>query len=76
MGLQIIRIKVFPGAKKERVIEDGAKLTIYVREQAVNNLANRRVCGILAERFDAETRDVHIVTGHRSQNKLVEIDGV
>ena len=71
-----IRVKVFPAAKKERVIEDNSRLTIYVREQAVNNMANKRVCRIIADRFNVDVKSTHIVTGHRSQNKLIEIDGV
>ncbi|HEC30814.1 MAG TPA: DUF167 domain-containing protein, partial [Candidatus Yonathbacteria bacterium] len=45
-----IRVRAFPGAKKELVKEEGEdKLKIFVREPAQNNLANRRIMQLVAE---------------------------
>lgn len=71
----IIRVKAFPGAKKESVVQEtDERFRIFVREPAARNLANYRVREILAEEFGVPLGAVQIVTGHQSPNKTVEID--
>lgn len=68
-----VRVKVFPDSKKEVVVKEDERLTLYVREPASKNLANRRVIFLIAKEFSVSENKVHILTGHKSQNKLLEI---
>jgi uncharacterized protein YggU (UPF0235/DUF167 family) len=69
-----VRVKVTPGASKEliRVVGEYA-LEIFVREPAQKNLANKRVCELVAEKYGAPIKSAHIENGHRSRNKIIRI---
>jgi len=70
-----VRVVVTPNAKKERIEERGKdELVIAVKEPALQNLANRRVVQLVAERFNVSARAVCIVSGHRSPRKVLSID--
>lgn len=70
-----LRVIVTPGAKKESVEERGAsELALSVREPAQQNLANRRVVQLVAERYGVPERAVRIISGHRSPRKMLSID--
>jgi len=71
---KFIKVKVFPSSKKEKVIKnEDDSFEIYIREPAQNNLANRRVCEIIANHFTVPTYRVIIKTGHRARKKMLEI---
>jgi len=69
-----IRVSVTPGAKKEsftKVSEDS--FTITVKEKAKQNAANRRVLELVARHFKVTPGKVHIVAGHRSPRKILDV---
>ena len=69
-----IRVKVFPSAKKNQIVEkDKEVYDIFVQEPAQNNLANKRVCILLAGHFGVPRNDVQIITGHKKSQKLIKI---
>lgn len=70
-------MRVTPGAKKEYIKQMGeAAFDVYVREPAQKNMANRRVCALMAEQFNVEVGDVRIVSGHRARGKMLTIVGI
>jgi len=68
-----IRVSVTAGAKKEFLEEGKEKLSIFVREPADKNRANKRVLEIVAQRFKVSLGKVKIITGHKSPRKILEI---
>ncbi len=68
-----LKVIVNPGAKKEKVEEIKNGLKISVREPAQRNLANTRVCELVALRFKVPFSAVRILSGHRSPHKLLSI---
>lgn len=70
------RIRVKPGSKKGPLVEVGhdGLLTVYVRERAVDGVANEGVAAVLAQHFGVRKGDVRIVNGHTARLKTVEID--
>ena len=70
-----IRARVTPDAKKEKIVKkkDG-EYEIFVREKAERNMANRRICAIIAREFKVPAGAVRIVNGHRSGIKLMRIE--
>jgi len=70
-----VRVRATPGAAKELVQEVAPnQFEIYVREPAQKNMANRRICSIIAERFRVPITSVRITTGYRSRNKLIRVN--
>jgi uncharacterized protein (TIGR00251 family) len=69
-----IVVYVTPDAGKEmfRSVREG-EFEAFVREPPVNNLANRRVCSLIAEHFGVGLRAVRIVAGHRARKKTIYI---
>ncbi len=70
-----VRVIAHPGAKKERILkESDSEYTISVREKAERNLANKRIVTIIAQELNVEESRVRILSGHRSQRKLISIE--
>lgn len=70
-----IKIKVTPGAKKEKIEKKtDTHYLISVKEPALRNLANNRVCEIMALTLDVSKGKIRIISGHRSQNKIISVN--
>ncbi|MEX0931320.1 MAG: DUF167 domain-containing protein [Candidatus Paceibacterota bacterium] len=66
-----IRVRVVAGAKKEVVLRTSeTEFVISVKEPARQNLANKRVQGILGETLQIPPRNVRLISGHRSPTKV------
>lgn len=69
-----IKVKVQAGAKKEIIKQKNEdSYTISVREPAERNLANKRICQIIALIFHIPPQNVKIISGHQSPNKILSI---
>lgn len=70
-----IKVKAAAGMKKEGLIQTSSDhFDIFVREKAERNLANRRVCEMIAEFFGIPARKVKIISGHHSPGKILSVD--
>ncbi len=70
-----IRVRVIPGARKERVIkEDENTFFISVKEPAEQNFANKRIREILAEELGLPLSSIKLLTGHHSSSKMYSVD--
>lgn len=70
-----LKIRAKVNAKKESVVKkDDETFIIAVREKAERNDANHRICQIIADFYGLTTKKVHIIKGHQSPSKLLEID--
>lgn len=70
-----IKVRVTPNAKKESIMQlKDREYAISVREPAERNLANMRIREIMAEQYDVVVGKVHIISGHRSPSKIINID--
>ena len=77
MGKSItFSVRVTPRAKQNRVQpqEDGS-LKVYVTAPPEDGRANEAVVGIIAEWLGVKRRDVEIVRGATSRNKIVRVAG-
>ncbi|MCB9809294.1 DUF167 domain-containing protein [Candidatus Nomurabacteria bacterium] len=68
-----ILVKVFAGAQKEEVVDDGKKLKVFVREPAQQGSANKAVCLALSHYFGCDLKNIVITRGHMSPNKIITI---
>ncbi|HRY31140.1 MAG TPA: DUF167 domain-containing protein [Candidatus Paceibacterota bacterium] len=69
-----VKVKVTPNAKREIVskISDN-EFEISVREPAEHNLANKKICTLLASHFSNPLGGVKIINGHHARTKLLKI---
>lgn len=71
-----VAIRVKPGATRTAVGgRHGEALVVSVTARAVDGKATEAALRAVAEAFDVRRRDVTLVTGATSRDKVVEIDG-
>jgi uncharacterized protein YggU (UPF0235/DUF167 family) len=70
-----IKVKVLAKSKKEEVIKKSKDTYIVsVKEPAERNLANKRICEIMADIFSVSIKQVKIINGHQSPSKILSIN--
>jgi len=70
-----IKVKVQAGSKKEEVKKKNKDTyLISVKEPAERNMANKRVCEIVASLFNVSIKNARIISGHQSPSKILSIN--
>jgi len=70
----VVRVKATPGASKEIIEKIGEhQFEMFVREPAVNNMANRRMRVLVADAYKVPLQNVRLATGHRSRHKTFHV---
>ncbi len=71
-----VALHVHPGSKQQRVggSYNGA-LSVYVKARAVDGAATESVLGEIARAFNVRPREVRLVRGATSREKVIEILG-
>lgn len=76
-GALRLRVRVAPGARRSEVVGRlGDAWKLRVRSAPERGRANDEVAALLAHTLRLPARDVRIVSGHASRDKLVELDGL
>lgn len=69
-----IRVKVFPGSKKEEVIEKSENsFEIKIREKPERGEANKRLILVLASHFKVPKSKIRLIKGFKQRTKIFEI---
>ena len=68
-----LNIKVFPGARKPRIVEADNLVKVYVNAPAVDGKANSAVIVALAAHYHVRKSGVEIIKGHKSREKIIQI---
>ena len=68
-----IRVKVKPGSNTEELSREGDSFLIKVKEPAKEGKANQAVIKLLAEHLSVPQSRVRILSGFRSNNKVIEV---
>ena len=72
-----LAVKLIPGASEERIVGWlGDELKIRVSAPPEVGRANRAVEKLLADQLHLPANAVRIITGSRSEHKIVEISGL
>ena len=71
-------MRVKPRAKEERIegLSPDGTLVVRVAAPPERGKANERLVRILAEAFGVARSEVRVVAGHKSRDKVVEVEGV
>lgn len=71
----ILKLHVQPGSSRDDISGwEGDTLRVRIRARAIEGKANRAVLEFLAERLGLRPRQVSLVKGDRSREKLVEVE--
>ena len=69
-----VAIRVIPRARKDEVGgERAGRLLVRTTAAPVDGSANAAVCDLVAAHFGVPKRNVDIVVGHRSRDKVVRV---
>src|SRR5436305_10411580 len=72
-----IELRVVPGAARPGLVgRHGASWKIRVAEPPENGRANQAVVRVLADALGVHRRDVSIVAGHGSRDKIAAVEGL
>ena len=69
-----IKVRVNAGVKKEVITKKSENSYILnVKEKAERNMANKRVCEIIASIYSIPVKSVRIINGHQSPSKILSV---
>lgn len=69
-----LSIRVIPRAKRNEVAERDGRLLVRTTSAPVDGKANAAVIELLAAHLGVKRRQIEIVSGAQSRDKVVEID--
>ena len=70
----ILSIRVIPKASRNLVRKENDSFKVYLTKPAQDGLANNQLIDLLSEYLNIKKSGIKIIKGHKSRNKLVEID--
>ena len=71
----LIKVKVFPKSKEEKVIKkSNDSFEVWVREEPKRGLANKAVIRVLASYFGVSESKIKLIKGFKKRNKIFEIE--
>lgn len=72
-----LQVRVQPRARRNSIeVVDGSKLKIYVTTAPEGGKANDAVVALLAKSLGIAKSHIRIVRGHKSRDKLLDIEGL
>lgn len=72
----ILELHVQPGAaRSEFAGRHGDRIKVRLTARAVDGKANEALIALLSDHFNVPTRSVRIISGLKSRQKRVQIDG-
>lgn len=72
-----IAVKAVPGARRDEIAGRlGDRLKVRVAAPPEGGRANEAICRVIAEALGIRARDVRVVSGHGSPEKVLEVAGV
>lgn len=76
-GGVLIAVKAVPGASRDEIVGTrGDRLKLRIATPAESGRANRAICELLARELGVRPRDVSIVSGVSSAEKMIRVAGV
>ena len=72
-----LQVRVQPRARRNSIeVVDGSKLKIYVTTAPEGGKANDAVVALLAKSLGIAKSHIRILRGHKSRDKLLDIEGL
>ena len=71
---QIFNVRVIPRAKQNSItVDDDGTIRVHTTTAPTDGKANDAVIKMLAKHFDVARSAIHIIRGHTSHNKVIEV---
>lgn len=74
MTVTILRVRVKPNAKQQRIHKGDAEWTIALPVAPEGGKANQALLKLLAQELGVTKSQIRIKSGHTSRHKLIEIE--
>lgn len=72
----LIHVKVKAGSKKDSVTKKSdTSYVVCVKEEAKENMANRKMIFLIAGKLNVPTAVIRLITGHHTPSKIIEVLG-
>ena len=72
-----LKLRVVPNAKRSELVgAHGDAVRVKVAAPALDGRANEALVEFIAETLNVSRREVRVVTGEKSRDKLIEIDSL
>ncbi len=72
-----LKLRIVPNAKRDEVVgEHGDAVKVKVAAPALEGKANEALLEFIAEKLGLHRRDILLVAGEKSRDKLIEISGL
>jgi uncharacterized protein (TIGR00251 family) len=72
-----LKLRIVPNAKRDEMVgEYGDAVKIKVAAPAVEGKANEALLEFVAEKLHIHRRDITLISGEKSRDKLIEIAGL
>lgn len=73
MIMESFVVRVIPNSKEQRLFREGNAIKAYVKARPENGKANQELITLLSEYFDVNKREIKIIKGEKSRNKIIQI---
>ncbi len=74
MGKRILKIKVIPNSKKNKIGEfTGEYKKIHITAPPIENKANKELIKFLSKTYKIKKSSIKIIKGEKNQYKVIEI---
>ena len=70
----IIRLNVKTDSKKQKIVNDGDFLTIFLKSKPIQNKANTELLNLIKRRLNISIDQIQIISGLKSHDKLIKLD--
>jgi uncharacterized protein (TIGR00251 family) len=72
-----LKLRIVPNAQQDEVVGDyGEAVKVKVAAPAVDGKANAALLEFVARKLDVHPRAISLVTGEKSRNKVIAIEGL
>ncbi len=69
-----LKLRIVPNAKRDEVLgEHGGAVKIKIAAPAIEGKANEAVLEFIAEKLGVHRREITLIAGEKSRDKLIEI---
>ncbi len=70
----LIKVKVFPGSKQEKIIKKTEdSFEVRIKQKPIQGQANQAVINVLSLYFNVPNKRIKLVKGFKQRNKLFKI---
>ncbi|MFH1413336.1 MAG: DUF167 domain-containing protein [Candidatus Omnitrophota bacterium] len=70
----ILKIRVLPKSSRNQIKKENDILKVYLTQPAHSGLANKQLLKLLSDYFQTPKYKINIVKGHKSKDKIIEIN--